>query len=417
MKHLFYSGLIFFTFIIISCGGGNDNKNDTKKSTSLKKGIWRFVLKTQEQELPFQMEIQEKDDKFIGFLINGEEKIKLEEIIIKEDSIKIPLHIFDTGLEGKIEGNKITGNWVKYSIEDYVVPFEAEFDRQYRFEEKDEPAEEDFSGKWEVEFTKPDGKTYEALGIFEQKDKKIKGTFITKTGDYRYLDGVVDGKTMKLSTFDGEHAFLFTASPEDKTLKGNFWSGKGGYYTWKAERNEEFELPDANELTFLKEGYDKLEFSFPNLDNKTVSLDDDKFKDKVVIVQIFGSWCPNCMDETAFLSPYYNKHKDKGLEIIGLAYEMQPEFEHFKKRMEKLTKRYDIQYDFLFAGTNDKANASKTLPMLNHIMSYPTTIFIDRKGKVRKIHTGFAGPGTGKYYETFVDEFTLLVNQLLEEKS
>jgi hypothetical protein len=60
-----------------------------------------------------------------------------------------------------------------------------------------------------------------------------------------------------------------------------------------------------------------------------------------------------------------------------------------------------INYKIVFGGTSKKSEAAKTLPMLNHIMSYPTTIFIDRKGKIKKIQTGFNGPGTGKIYEDY----------------
>jgi thiol-disulfide isomerase/thioredoxin len=183
-----------------------------------------------------------------------------------------------------------------------------------------------------------------------------------------------------------------------------------------AKKNAKAALPEADKLTFLKPGYDKLAFSFPDLTGKMVSLADPKYQGKVVIVQILGSWCPNCLDESEFLIPYYNKHKDKGLAIIGLAYERSAKFDEAKLRLDKMTKRLGVTYDILLAGTIAKDNASNSLPMLNHVMAFPTTIYIDRAGKVRKIYTGFSGPSTGKYYEAFVDEFTSFVGKLLKEK-
>ena len=53
--------------------------------------------------------------------------------------------------------------------------------------------------------------------------------------------------------------------------------------------------------------------------------------------------------------------------------------------------------------------------MLNKIISYPTTIFIDKKGNVRKIYTGFSGPATGEAYTDFVKETTEFVEMLLRE--
>ncbi len=81
----------------------------------------------------------------------------------------------------------------------------------------------------------------------------VKGTFRTKTGDYRYLDGVVDGDTLKLSTFDGTHVFMFKAQVTDSTFQGYFYSGNHSVEKFIAKRNDAFELPDANTLTFLKE--------------------------------------------------------------------------------------------------------------------------------------------------------------------
>ena len=174
-------------------------------------------------------------------------------------------------------------------------------------------------------------------------------------------------------------------------------------------------MPDANELTYLKEGNKKIEFSFPDLDRNLVTLNDEKYKNKVVILQILGTWCPNCMDETVFLADWYRKNSDKGVEIIGLAYENKNNFDYAKKRVEIMKDKLNANYDFVIAGTSSVKSASASLPMLNKVVSFPTTIIIDKKGKVRRIHTGFSGPATGIYYEEFVDDFNQFVNKLIEE--
>ena len=202
---------------------------------------------------------------------------------------------------------------------------------------------------------------------------------------------------------------------EDGSLKGEFFSGKGGYRTWTAFKNPDAELPSPEELTFLKEGYDKIEFTMPDLNRNPVSLDDPKYQGKVIILQIFGSWCPNCMDETKFLAPWYDSNKDRGVEIIGLAYENKEDFDYASKRVKKMVEKLKINYDFLIAGGRASDKASLTLPMLNKVFIYPTTIFIDRSGKVRRIHSGFSGPGTGKYYDQFVEDFGQFMDQLLLE--
>ncbi len=385
----------------------------------LPEGTWRVALTLQNQELPFLLETKLEKGKQLAYIRNGEERLLLDEFLQVGDSITVTLHVFDAILRGKVEnGNTWKGYWIKLDAKKpYFIPFIATLGEKERFiMDKNTDSPTQFAGKWDVVFKDSGGMSYNAVGVFKQKKDKLTGTFLTTTGDYRYLEGVVAGKTFRLSTFDGNHAFLFQATAENENVcKGQFWAGKGGYETFTASRNEKAHLPDANALTYLKDGYDRLTFSFPNLEKKMVALEDDRYKGKVVIIQLLGSWCPNCMDETSFLAPYYQKNNKYGLEVIGLAYERTPDFEQAKVRLEKLKKRYNIDYELLVAGINDKTEAGKTLPALNAVLAFPTTIFIDKQGKVRRIHTGFTGAGTGNYYEKFKEDFRDFVNQLLKE--
>ncbi|WP_115375421.1 peroxiredoxin family protein [Adhaeribacter pallidiroseus] len=386
----------------------------------LKPGMWRGILNVSDQELPFLMQVSQNDaGKTIAYLINGEEKILLNEITITGDSVNIPLHIFDADLQAHINDQQdgLKGKWTRYHLkEPYQVSFSAELGKDYRFSKKPKEATYNYTGKWDVVFKNSDGSEDQAIGVFEQQGNQLKGTFLSTTGDYRYLAGEVDNEELRLSTFDGTHAYLFKAKPDGtEKLKGDFWAGKSGYASWKGIRNEKAELPSADTLTYLKKGYRKISFAFPDLNGKKVSLTDEKYRNKVVVVQLLGSWCPNCMDETKFLAPFYEKNKNRGLEIIGLAYEQSPEFNQAKPRVERMRDRLQVGYDLLIAGSRDKDEAAKTLPMLNHVLGFPTTIFIDKKGDVRKIHTGFSGPGTGKYYDEFVQDFNQTIDKLVKE--
>ncbi|WP_299823709.1 TlpA disulfide reductase family protein [uncultured Pontibacter sp.] len=405
--------VLALTQLITSC------TSSTSEDTSLKPGTWRVGLQRADgKEIPFIMEAEAKDGKTVLYLVNDEERILVDDIKQDGDSLKIRLHIFDADLIAKVDGDKMAGRFVRNDLDyRYSLPFTAAHGNKNRFEANPAPATFNFDGKWEVVFTDKDGKSYNSIGVFAQKDNYATGTFLTETGDYRYLEGQVAGNELKLSTFDGNHAYLFTATPAgDSILSGNFYSGMDYIETWTAKRNADAQLASADTLTYLKPGYETLNFTFPNLEGKPVSLTDDKYKGKVVIVQLVGSWCPNCMDETKFLAPYYDKNKDRGLEIIGLGFERSPEFEKAAPRLQKMQERLNVNYDLLVAGTSDKKAAAKALPALNHVLSFPTTIFIGRDGKVRKIHTGFSGPGTGKYYEEWVTDFNKTMEQLLAEK-
>ncbi|RDV15957.1 TlpA family protein disulfide reductase [Pontibacter diazotrophicus] len=423
MKHHFLntpSSLILFlaiavTQILSSCTSVDAAE---ESSTSIQTGTWRVALQAQGQEIPFIMEAEETEGSTVLYLINGEERILLDDIQQQGDSLKIALHTFDADFITRVNGDKMKGRFVKHDAETpYAVPFVAAHGQQNRFAANPAPATYNFDGKWEVLFTDKEGASYKAIGVFKQDDNYVTGTFLTETGDYRYLEGQVEGAQLKLSTFDGNHAYLFTAQPSgDSTLQGDFYSGMSDYESWTARRNEQAQLAGADTLTYLKPGYEELVFTFPNLEGEQVALSDPKYNDKVVLVQLLGSWCPNCMDETKFLSPYYDENKDRGLEIIGLGFERSPEFDKAAARLQKMKDRFDIDYDLLVAGVSDKEAAAKALPALNHVMSFPTTIFIGRDGKVRKIHTGFSGPGTGEYYQAWVADFNKTMEELLAEK-
>lgn len=383
------------------------------EKVELKTGLWRGVIEMQGQQLPFGFDVQKSNDQYTINVINAEEKLGLDEITITGDSIRIVMHIFDSELRAKIEGDKWSGYFVKNYDPANKFPFTATYGDTFRYAKPAE-AKIDFTGKYSLEFQTPTER-YVSVGIFKQTGNEVTGTFLTPTGDYRYLQGNVVDDQLMLSTFDGNHAFVFTAHFEGDSIKGNYYSGKSSLETWKGIKNENASMPDSESLTFLKPGFETLDFSFPDVNGNKINSADDRFKNKVVILQIFGTWCPNCMDETKFLTKWYAENKDRGVEILGLAYERKDDFDYASRRVKKMKEKLKVGYDFVIAGTNDKVKASETLPALNRVLAFPTTIFIGKDGKVKHIHTGFSGPGTGIYFDQFKERFNQIVNELLTE--
>ncbi|MBT6210432.1 MAG: TlpA family protein disulfide reductase, partial [Woeseia sp.] len=164
-------------------------------------------------------------------------------------------------------------------------------------------------------------------------------------------------------------------------------------------------------------GYDRFEFEFPNEDGVMISIDDEKYRDKVLIVTVAGTWCPNCNDEARFLAPFHKKYRDDGLEIVALLFEHFDDADLAAQQARNFKQKFDIEYDTLIAGISDKTEAAKKLPALSAVLAFPTTIFIDRAGQVRQIHTGFVGPGTGEHYVSLQNSFTELTTTLLTESS
>lgn len=407
---------VFTFFAFFSLAALSSCSEEQERSIT---GPWRGLIESQNQQIPFNFEISEQDGELRLTLINAEERLDAGPIerFADGDSLRMPMHIFDAEILAKVGEDGLYGSWIKNYVEDYELPFRAIQGDTLRIQLDHGPAKAMLEGKWDVTFLGEEGTAQDkAVGIFKQKGDYLTGTFMTTTGDYRYLEGLVSGDRFALSTFDGEHAYLFKGQAEgDSLIRGDYWSGKGWHETWVARRDENAALPNADSLTFLNEGYDTFNFAFPNLQGDTVRLSDPKFQDKVVIVQLFGTWCPNCMDETRFLADWYRRNQDKPVEVIGLAFEKKADFDYASERVQRMVEKMDVGYDFLIAGSSAKEAATEALPMLNHVMSFPTTIFIDKDGKVRRIHTGFSGPGTGSYYEEFTAEFNRFMQMLLEE--
>jgi len=384
-------------------------------------GSWRAALVPDSTrpalEIPFNLEIIRSEDHSVeAKIMNAGEEIKITEILIAGDSIHFRLPVFEGTIDARMKKKRLDGTYThRGSGRSWSVPFYADHGITDRFPAFSNPPAGDITGRWEVTVGNGD-QAEKQIGEFTQDGSHLTGTFLTTTGDYRFLEGKVAGSKMMLSAFDGAHALVFQADlTTGGTLEnGTFCGGPSWKGEWRAVRNDTVNLPDPTTLTFLKPGYEKLEFTFPDLDGKTVSLSDPKYIGKPVIVQIIGSWCPNCMDETRYFTGLFNEFKDKGLEIIALCYESSDPVKS-AKAIRRFRDNIGAGYTFLYTGESNKRKAGESLPMLNRIFSYPTSIFVDRTGKVRQIFTGFSGPGTGSHYLKLTSEMREAVKGILRD--
>lgn len=393
-------------------------------SAQLKSGIWRGVLLLNPKEsieLPFNFEIKNIKGKYQLIIHNAQERIVVNETFLKKDSFNFKMPVFDTEFRTKISGDTLlTGTWINNTKkENKTIGFVARYGNSMRFPFVPGKPNKFYEGKWEVTFSPGTADSSKAIGLFKQKNESayVDGTFLTETGDYRYLEGMIHNGKLYLSCFDGSHAFLFVAENNgSEIIKANFYSGSAWHENWVGKRNERFQLKNPEELTYIKDSVQKINFSFYNTNDQKVSLSDEKFKNKVVIIQIMGSWCPNCMDESAYLSEVYKKYNKKGLEIIALAYERTTDKVRAQNNLKRLISRFNLGYEVLLTGLTGKEKASESLPFLNKVMAFPTTIILDKQHKVHTIYTGFSGPATGKAYEEYTQKTEKLISELHSKK-
>lgn len=372
-----------------------------------------FLDEKSTYQMPFTAKIDEANGKLSIQVVNAGETIDIKEISVKDDSLIFMMPVFLSEFRLKKTTNGFKGIFIKRDREQPVF-YEVTAQKDApRFPAK--PSSFNVQGKYKTKFVSKNGQSYPAIAEFNQNKHIVTGTFLTETGDYRFLEGVVSADTLKLSGFDGSHLFLFEAKIyNNDSLSGIFKGSHTHIEKFYSSKNPDFSLRSADSLTFLKPEYSGISFSFPDLDSQLVHFPAKKFEGKVVIIQLMGSWCPNCMDETAFLVKLHQQYASQGLEIIGLAFEHFKNFKKASKAVNRVKNHFNASYTFCIAGTSNKQKAAEALPMINHVISFPTLIIIDKNGEVQKIHTGFAGPGTSEYSD-FVRNTEAFILNLLQQ--
>lgn len=370
----------------------------------------------------YNMTVYTEQNKPVWVIRNASEKLRVDSIAKAGDSLYVDMPFFDSRVSLSVSDDRsMRGYWYKgTTTADLVMPVEATPGISWRFQPLKGNAAFDISGRYAVSFTRPDGTQRRSVAEFKQEKNRLTGTFLNPSGDYRFLEGIVTGDSLMLSCFDGSHAYYFGAKVKsDGSIEnGIYCSGPKYKESWTAVKDPNAKVESSGAMMYLKEGEERLNFRFPDLDSNMVSINDERYRGKVVVIQIMGSWCPNCMDETAFLSEYYKSNRQRGVEVIGLAYEYTSDFRKAERTLRKFQQRHKVDYPFLNTGvtTNDTLRTEKTLPQMTPIKVFPTTIFLGKDGKVKKVHSGFAGPGSGEYHEQFKKEFQATVDELLSEQ-
>lgn len=386
-----------------------------------KKDVTRVTEDFHEGDLMFNFEVKYTDpDHFYVEIQNGPERIRCDSVRwwrsknSAYDTLVVSFPHYQSYLRAVVREKLMEGEWVVTSKDNYRIPFRAKQGINYRFTNMNEPPTANLTGRWETTFDAGNPGEEKAVGEFVQNGNHLGGTWRTETGDYRFLEGTVQGRKFWLSAFDGAHAFLFSGNIHGDTLDGEFRSGTHHRALWSAHRNEKFDIRPADALTSLKPGATGIHFAYQTPEGRTVAIPSDEGKGKVKIVQIMGTWCPNCFDETEFLVDYFKKNPSPDVQVIGLSWERNRDPKAANEQVARYKKLKNIPYDLVWAGYASRDTVAARMPELANFMAFPTMIIIDKNDKVRKIHTGFDGPATSKFGE-FKADFDKTIKSLLNE--
>jgi len=387
-------------------------------------GRWRVVLDSPGGELPFGLEIHEEGHDPPAEILNGDESARVDRLVLEGHRLAMHFDVYRATLIGELDesGTRLRGSWSRPTRHSTTgLDMTAVKGRRYRFapirEDAVEGAPERITGTYRTVFTH-DEETHLAQGELIQHGDRLFGTFLTETGDYRYLEGTYDRGHLRLSTFNGFSAYLFHAEVgDDGEMNGDWWSADRYHATWVAEPHDLEEagaiLGDAYTRTRVVTDDRSLSFTCQDLEGHDVAFPGERFAGKPAVIDVFGTWCPNCNDLAPLLARWHHLYEERGLQVVGLAFEYTEELEEAKPMLQAYQRQYGLEFPLLFCGRVSRDRAAEVLSDLSGIRAYPTTIFVDREGHVQQIHSGFAGPATMEHHEELVRELDAHVAALL----
>ena len=374
-------------------------------------GEWRAVLELAGGELPFSLRVSESGPTLGGELCNGARCQKLSAVRVTGDSVVLEMADYAAAIDATRRGDSLVGAYRNVGNRGpRVIPFRA---ARGRWAAAAAPAP--WLGRWDATYY---GDWGTSPRVFELRNGPagLEGTIVSNSGDYGHFAGRVEGDSFSLAHFDGSFVYLLTGRLEGDTLRGLFHAGLRTQTPWTAVRSTGAPHLKAPTEVTSADTSGPFRFAFPDLEGKLVTQRDPRFRGKVVLVDVFGTWCPTCHDAAPALVRLYRKYHARGLEIVGLAYEVTGDSAVDGRQLRRYREKFGLPFPILLAGVNDTEAAAATLPQLEGFTAFPTTIFLGRDGRVRRVHAGFYGPATGRQHERLIEEFEEEIERLLREK-
>lgn len=374
-------------------------------------GSWRAVLDLAGGTLPFALHIEPAGDGWRAKLCNGSKCQPLSAVLMKGDSLMLEIADYDATVTASVRKDSLTGYYHNVgSNGPRTIPFRAA-----RGHWPVRAASRKLIGRWDATY-------FQELGtsprVFELRNEPagFEGRIISSTADYGPFAGVVMADSFAIGHFDGSFVYLLTGKLDGDTLRGTFHAGLRTQTPWIAVRSSGApHLESPTEITGA-DTTEPLRFAFPDLSGRTVRTDDPRFRGKVVLVDIFGSWCPTCHEATPELIRLYQRYHPRGLEVVGLAFEATGDTAVDARQVRRYRDKFGIPFPLLLAGINHTESIATALPQLRNVAAFPTTVFLGRDGKVRRVHAGFHGLAAGPQHASRVREFESEIERLLAEK-
>jgi thiol-disulfide isomerase/thioredoxin len=374
-------------------------------------GLWDATVIVNDVAIPFRFELSGTAPNLRGAFFNGDDKVPSTGGHFESGTLLLNFDQYAAKLEASWKDGALSGEYTRSKRPYAFHAAPAAPSSAAVSAEKVPPID----GPWEFEATSSKGESAWRF-VARQSGAQVSAAILRVDGDTGALQGTWrDGKFV-LSHFDGARPLLLEVTPQADGTLALLLNGNQKYTAVRSAEARAKNVPaptDPATHTSVKDPSEPFHFSFRDLAGNIVSDTDPRFRDKVVIVAIGGSWCPNCHDEAPFLAELYRKYRSRGVEIVALSFEEGDQLQN-PTRLRAFMKEYGIDYTVLLGGVPDDRDAKLTQPV--NLNSWPTTFFLGRDGRVRFVHAGFPGPASGALYRQAVKEFYAQVESLLAEK-
>ena len=378
-------------------------------------GQWRVSFENHPGgPLPFTLDVREGKTGPQAYILNPPERLRAEQVEVTENSITLTFPSYNSRLElMAATGGTLAGSATVLRSTGPVTLSAKAVRGSWRFTPGVVKPAGNVAGRWDIAYGP---RAIKGVMLLKQTGAQVTGTVQLPTGDVRYLAGELNGTQLKLSAFDGSSTGLWQGVLAGDTLKGASFgaTSTASGNPWSAKKEK---LAGIKPVAVEKPGGERLSFRLPTPDGQFVSLNDARYKGKVVVISIGGAWCPNCHDEAQFLGPYAARRQKDGLEMIGMQFEYGTDQARAMRQITSFKTRYKLPYPMVYAGQPNADDTKKVLGDLAPVKVWPTTIFIGRDGRVKEVHVGWAGPATGALSEEVKREFDETVSRLLKERA
>jgi len=377
-------------------------------------GLWdASVVVNGGIEVPFRFEIAGSGAAIKGSFFNGDEKVTSTTGSFENGALTLSFDEYGTKVEATLKDGRLEG---QYSRGTRGAPYPFQAKRFAPAAVGDAPIPP-IAGLWNIQVGKSSKGEAAWQLIVRQSGAEVSAAILRVDGDTGTLTGNYRDGTFVLSHFSGARPLRLELTPASDGTLSVVQNKDNPFTAVRADQARAKGLPqpsDPSRFTSVKDPTEPFRFSFPDLNGRVVSNTDEKFRGKVVIVSISGSWCPNCHDEAPFLGELYKKYRSRGLEIVSLSFEEEAQLKN-PVRLRAFMKRYGIEYTVLIPG--EPKELAERVPQGVNLSSFPTTFFIGRDGRVRAVHAGFPGKASGEFHTQAKEESTATVERLLAESA